>query len=113
MFWSEVPKKGRNGIVRKYRLLYKESNAPWNDMVNFTLTVAQARINQNNHHNGANITNISVAEDRYSTNITGLKIFTNYTIVIQAITVATGVDSVPLIVSTDEDRKCSIPAKAL
>lgn len=103
VFWSEVPLDGRNGIVRKYRVHYRESSSLPEETLNLTLVVDKSRTQQIN--NGTNI-NTNTSENRFSVNITGLKIFTNYTIMVQAITVAAGNISEPLVACTGEDSKC-------
>ena len=109
--WSEIPRVYRNGIVRAYRIFYREQNALPHLVRNFTVTPNETRIQQPFQSNTSNTTHnrrrraASTPPERYGTNITGLRIFTNYSIQVQGITISGGTISPPLVVITDEDRE--------
>ena len=109
--WSEILQVGRHGIVREYRILYREEKALLNLTRNFTVTPNETRIQQHFQPNTTNTSHmshpraVSAPLERYATNITGLKIFTNYSIQVLGITILEGPRSAPLVVITDEDRE--------
>ena len=106
--WSEILPRYRHGIVRQYRIFYREENAFLNNTKNFTVTSNETRIYQPNSTSTSSSRRrraVTTPLERFATNITGLKIFTNYSIQIRGITILEGPDSSPIVVITDEDRE--------
>lgn len=106
--WSEIPLIHRHGIVREYRIIYREEIAFLNSTKNFTVTPNETRIYLQN--STSTLSNrrrraVSTPLERYATNITDLKIFTNYSIQVQGITILEGPKSSPIVVITGEDSK--------
>ena len=82
--WSAIPPELVAGILREYRIVYKE-------------------LNDRNEIVGGHVVRLPV--DQLSVNLTGLSKYTNYSFVLQGISKFFGVTSPPIVVITDQDGK--------
>ena len=107
--WSQVPLEGRNGIVRGFRIEYSEGNILERNISVTTVTYNESLVRPNATVNSTHSARRrrALVEERFSKEFSGLKMFTNYTYRVQAITVSRGEYSAPRVVTTDEDGEAS------
>ncbi|XP_048579474.1 uncharacterized protein LOC116616082 isoform X2 [Nematostella vectensis] len=94
VLWSNVPEAHRNGIIQNFVFSYGETALPWSNHSNITLTLDSLA---------------TTAEGYFTKDLTGLKIWTLYSIRILAFTVGDGPFNAPVVTRTDEFQPCAPP----
>ena len=93
LFWNQVPRKDKNGIIRGFFVQYWQTDKPANTTKNLAMSADQAQ-----YSGGAQL-------ETFSTEVKNLSIWTNYTFQVKAFTIADGNFSSPLTIRSDEDSK--------
>lgn len=100
--WDNVPPDHWNGIIRSFTIFFWRDDWPLIDEHNITLNEDQIRVSSGSARRRRRSLS-STPEYRF--NLTGLQIWTNYSVQVAANTIKVGPRTNKTVVSTDEDSK--------